>query len=182
MGDAYLKEEIVYSTGTAAYSGGWEITLPQERTRLVRLCTLLTGDSAAAEDLAQETLVEAWRTWTGCAIRRVGRHGSPRSPVQNACYVIQNLLQWYVMNDIYPPDYVGLYVLASTQAGYFTTPQAREHGVSWRALTHHVTRGRFRRVRRGLYRFRDYPSSLYEDVVAAWLASSRMIRRSTSTI
>jgi len=47
--------------GTAAYSGGWEIALPQERTRLVRLCTLLTGDSAAAEDLAQETLVEAWR-------------------------------------------------------------------------------------------------------------------------
>jgi len=74
------------------------------------------------------------------------------------------------MNDIFPPDYVGLYTLASTQAGYFTTPQAREHGVSWRALTHHAARGRFWRLRRGLYRFRDYPSSLNEEVVAAWLA------------
>ncbi len=74
------------------------------------------------------------------------------------------------MNDSYRPDYRGLYTLASMQAGYFTTPQAREHGISWRALTHHAARGRFQRVRRGLYRFRDYPSSLYEEVVAAWLA------------
>ncbi len=74
------------------------------------------------------------------------------------------------MNDMDAPDYALLYALASTQAGYFTTKQARAHGVSWRALTHHAGRGRFQRVRRGLYRFRDYPSSPYEDVVAAWLA------------
>lgn len=74
------------------------------------------------------------------------------------------------MNDTAAPDYVSLYAVASTQAGYFTTAQAREHGVSWRALAHHANRGRFQRVRRGLYRFRDYPSSPYEEVVAAWLA------------
>ncbi len=74
------------------------------------------------------------------------------------------------MNDVTGPDYAALYARASAQAGYFTTGQAREQGVSWRALTHHTARGRFRRVRRGLYRFRDYPSSLYEEVVAAWLA------------
>ena len=33
----------------------------QERRRLVRLCALLTGDPAAADDLAQDTLLEAWR-------------------------------------------------------------------------------------------------------------------------
>jgi len=33
----------------------------QERRRLTRLCAVLTGDPAAAEDLAQETLLEAWR-------------------------------------------------------------------------------------------------------------------------
>src|SRR5215472_11653127 len=33
-----------------------------ERARLVRLCTRLTGDAAAADDLAQETLLEAWRS------------------------------------------------------------------------------------------------------------------------
>src|ERR1700750_1701401 len=32
-----------------------------ERARLVRLCAALTGDREAAEDLAQETLLEAWR-------------------------------------------------------------------------------------------------------------------------
>jgi predicted transcriptional regulator of viral defense system len=74
------------------------------------------------------------------------------------------------MNDITAPNYISLYALASAQAGYFTTKQARAHGVSWRALTHHAHSGRFQRVRRGLYRFRDYPSSPREDVVAAWLA------------
>jgi RNA polymerase sigma factor (sigma-70 family) len=38
-----------------------ETTLSSERSRLVRLCTQLTGSSEAAEDLAQETLYEAWR-------------------------------------------------------------------------------------------------------------------------
>lgn len=47
--------------GVAAYTGAWEVALPRERTRLVRLCASLTGDSDAAEDLAQETLLEAWR-------------------------------------------------------------------------------------------------------------------------
>ena len=74
------------------------------------------------------------------------------------------------MNDASAPDYTSLYALASTQSGYFTTAQAKEHGASRRALAHHAASGRFQRVRRGLYRFRDYPSSPYEDVVAAWLA------------
>src|SRR6266496_5699907 len=35
--------------------------LPSEWPRLVRLCAHFTGDRDAAEDLAQETLIEAWR-------------------------------------------------------------------------------------------------------------------------
>lgn len=38
-----------------------EAILPSEYTRLVRLCAYLTGDPDAAEDLAQETMIEAWR-------------------------------------------------------------------------------------------------------------------------
>ena len=38
-----------------------EAAIPSERERLVRLCARLTGDTEAAEDLAQETLYEAWR-------------------------------------------------------------------------------------------------------------------------
>ena len=39
--------------GRAAFDGEW--------ARLVRLCARLAGDASVAEDLAQETLVEAWR-------------------------------------------------------------------------------------------------------------------------
>jgi len=35
--------------------------VPLERARVLRLCTRLTGDREAAEDLTQETFVEAWR-------------------------------------------------------------------------------------------------------------------------
>ncbi len=35
--------------------------LPAQRARLVRLCARLAGDPTVAEDLAQETLLEAWR-------------------------------------------------------------------------------------------------------------------------
>jgi RNA polymerase sigma-70 factor (ECF subfamily) len=38
-----------------------EAALLAERARLVRLCARISGDPDAAEDLAQETLIEAWR-------------------------------------------------------------------------------------------------------------------------
>jgi RNA polymerase sigma factor (sigma-70 family) len=39
-----------------------EEALPVERAKLVRLCAYLTGDPSAAEDIAQEAMIEAWRT------------------------------------------------------------------------------------------------------------------------
>jgi len=38
-----------------------EVSAAQQRAMLVRLCGYLTGDPDVAEDLAQETLLEAWR-------------------------------------------------------------------------------------------------------------------------
>ena len=38
-----------------------EVAFARERGRLVRLCARLTGTFESAEDLAQETLLEAWR-------------------------------------------------------------------------------------------------------------------------
>lgn len=38
-----------------------EAVLPSERARIVRLCARITGNMDVAEDLAQETMLEAWR-------------------------------------------------------------------------------------------------------------------------
>jgi predicted transcriptional regulator of viral defense system len=67
------------------------------------------------------------------------------------------------------PDPAGLHRIAYGQDGYFTARQGREHGFSPQLLAHHVRSGRYERVRRGLYRLRDYPGSSHEDVRARWL-------------
>jgi len=67
------------------------------------------------------------------------------------------------------PDHERLFDIATEQAGYFTTTQARGCGFSSPLLSHHAKSGRFVRVARGLYRFRDYPSSPREELLAAWL-------------
>ena len=73
------------------------------------------------------------------------------------------------------PDRTRLFEVASEQRGYFTTEQAKSCGFSWARLSHHVKSGRFTRIRRGLYRFREYPSSPREDGLTAWLAVGRDI-------
>lgn len=79
----------------------FETFFANERTRIVRLCTRLTGDADASEDLAQEAMIEAWRTairvedpaalsaWlSGCArnvcqrwARKRGRELAHRAPI-----------------------------------------------------------------------------------------------------
>jgi predicted transcriptional regulator of viral defense system len=66
-----------------------------------------------------------------------------------------------------------LFELASEQGGYFTAAEAQTCGYSRALLAHHAKSGRFIRVRQGLYRFREYPTSPREDVIAAWLANGR---------
>lgn len=65
--------------------------------------------------------------------------------------------------------------IASEQHGYFTNPQALACGYSRFLLARGTETGRFVRVRRGLYRLRDYPSFPREEVVAAWLAVGKDI-------
>ncbi|MCA1668131.1 MAG: type IV toxin-antitoxin system AbiEi family antitoxin domain-containing protein [Thermomicrobia bacterium] len=72
-------------------------------------------------------------------------------------------------------DWPCLFERASEQHGYFTAAQARICGYTWDLLAYHAQHGRFLRVRRGLYRLRDYPSSPREDVVAAWLAVGKEV-------
>jgi predicted transcriptional regulator of viral defense system len=71
------------------------------------------------------------------------------------------------MSDI---DHNSLYRLAESQAGYFTAQQALAASMDRSTLRHHARPGgRYDRVRGGLYRFRQFPSSPYEHVVASWL-------------
>jgi predicted transcriptional regulator of viral defense system len=74
------------------------------------------------------------------------------------------------MHDSVPPDIRSLEADAYQQGGYFTTDQAREHGVSRQLVDHHVRQGRFERVRRGLYRVRGFPTSQHDDIREKWMA------------
>jgi predicted transcriptional regulator of viral defense system len=62
-----------------------------------------------------------------------------------------------------------LYQLAEAQAGYFTTSQAAQVGVSRRVLSHRAQQGDLEQVRYGLYRLHDFPTQPFEDVAAACL-------------
>jgi RNA polymerase sigma-70 factor (ECF subfamily) len=60
---------------------------PSERAMLVRLCARLTGCPDAAEDLAQETLLEAWRS--------ASRLREPERRAQWLCGIARNVcLRW----------------------------------------------------------------------------------------
>jgi len=76
------------------------------------------------------------------------------------------------MHDTMPesPDFTELFQIASGQLGYFTAAQARGKAITRMLLQHHIMQGRITRVYRGVYRFRDYPSTMREEVAAAWLA------------
>lgn len=71
------------------------------------------------------------------------------------------------------PDHGRLFEIASEQGGYFTAGQAATCGFSKASLSYHARRGRFLRVKRGLYRLAQYPASPREDVLAAWLGAGR---------
>lgn len=74
------------------------------------------------------------------------------------------------MDDSKGPDVLGLEADAYQQGGYFNADQARTHRVSRQLLDHHIRRGRFERVRRGLYRIQGFPTVEHDDIREAWMA------------
>jgi predicted transcriptional regulator of viral defense system len=73
------------------------------------------------------------------------------------------------MSDTHHPDVLGLEAEAYQQGGYFNAAQARAHTISRQLLEHHIHRGRFERVRRGLYRIQGYPTAEHDDMREAWM-------------
>ena len=61
--------------------------------------------------------------------------------------------------------------IAAGQAGYFTSRQAASVGYSTRLQHHHASRGNWRRVERGIYRFPEWPSADHEDLALIGLWS-----------
>jgi predicted transcriptional regulator of viral defense system len=74
------------------------------------------------------------------------------------------------MSDKRQPDLRELEAEAYQQGGYFNASQARAHRVSRQLLDHHVRRGRFERIRRGLYRIQGFPTAEHDDIREAWMA------------
>jgi predicted transcriptional regulator of viral defense system len=75
------------------------------------------------------------------------------------------------MHDDQLPDMLGLEAEAYQQSGYFNAGQARAHGVSRQLVDHHVRRGRFERVRRGLYRVQGFPTTEHDDMREACMTA-----------
>jgi predicted transcriptional regulator of viral defense system len=73
------------------------------------------------------------------------------------------------------PDYQCLADVASEHSGYFTNADAAGCGFSRALLEHHANTGRFVHIRRGVYRLREVPASIREDVISTWLAIGRDI-------
>ena len=74
------------------------------------------------------------------------------------------------MDDVVYPGMRELEAEAYQQGGYFTAGQARAHRVSRQLLDYHVRRGRFARIRRGLYRIQGFPTAEHDELREAWMA------------
>ena len=82
-----MEHDVMLISDAVDEAWSFEATLQAERDRLVRFCAILCGDGAAAEDLAQETLLEAWRNrhklddraGTPAWLKAIARAGLPRA-------------------------------------------------------------------------------------------------------
>jgi predicted transcriptional regulator of viral defense system len=68
-----------------------------------------------------------------------------------------------------PTSVDALYPLAERRAGYVTTAQAAEVGVSRQQLSYLARTGSLERVAHGIYRLRRFPAQRFEDVIVACL-------------
>jgi len=68
-------------------------------------------------------------------------------------------------------DHDSLFHIAETQAGYFTSEQARSVGFTPSLLAYHAQGRQFERIERGLYRLNRFPATPHEDLFVASLSA-----------
>jgi predicted transcriptional regulator of viral defense system len=66
-----------------------------------------------------------------------------------------------------------LYQIAEDQAGYFSLPQAQELGLQRSQIYREVKRGKILKSRTGVYRFRQFPASRFEEIHSAVLSAGQ---------
>lgn len=76
----------------------------------------------------------------------------------------------HTMTELKKPDFDKLYQIAEQQVGLFSAKQAKTAGYSLERLADLTKRGKFERLRRGIYRLTHFPSSSrYEHIFLALL-------------
>lgn len=75
-----------------------------------------------------------------------------------------------------------LFVLASTQGGYFTAAQARAVGYSYQAQAHHVSAGNWHRIERGLFRLAEWAPEPHDELVrwSLWARGQGVVSHETA--
>jgi len=66
-----------------------------------------------------------------------------------------------------------LYQIAEDQAGYFSLPQAQELGLQRSQIYREEKRGKFLKSSTGVYRFRQFPASRFEEIHSAVLSAGK---------
>jgi predicted transcriptional regulator of viral defense system len=66
-----------------------------------------------------------------------------------------------------------LFEVAESQAGYFTSADAKKLGYDYPHQHFHVSQGNWIRVDHGIYRLKKFPSAKHEDMMRWWLWSRR---------
>lgn len=66
-----------------------------------------------------------------------------------------------------------IFKLAESQSGYFSADQAKKSGCSAQLLRRYQQTGKVLRLRRSIYRLKEFPQSPYEDLMVLWLWSER---------
>jgi predicted transcriptional regulator of viral defense system len=66
-----------------------------------------------------------------------------------------------------------LFEVAESQAGYFTSADAKKLGYDYPHQHFHVSQGNWIRVDHGIYRLKKFPAAKHEDLMRWWLWSRR---------
>lgn len=91
----------------------------------------------------------------------------------NMCIRSTNSYPYYTHCAMKQETEFQLYQIAEDQAGYFSLAQSRAIGLRRNQIYRGVTRGKFKKAQRGVYRFLQFPASRFEEIHIAVLSAGQ---------